>query len=285
MQITGLGGRPFGVRVTGTGDVLVTEQDLNRAVRADSLGAHATNISVGGDPGDVVSNRAGTQAFVSSFFDGTIAFVNLSTNTVEKTLSVSPTNAYRLALSPNESRLYVSSTDGTLYTVSTGTRTAGPSKQIGGSLQGLTLDRGGRTIYVSATAGTITRLDASSLAVTKSVTLACDAQDIALATDDSELYVACENAGKVMILDPSSLATKDSINPSGFAPFGLAVTPDDLQLYVASSRLGRLTIIDRANRTVVKTLILTGAPRRVAFNASGSRAYVANEGNWVDIIE
>ena len=39
------------------------------------------------------------------------------------------------------------------------------------------------------------------------------------------------------------------------------------------------------SRSVLKTLILTGTPRRIAFNARGSVAYVANEGNWVDLIE
>lgn len=284
-QIAALGGRPFGVRVAGTGDVLVTEQDLNQAVHTDSAGSHMNNIPVGRDPGDVVSNRAGTQAFVSSFFDGTIAFVNLTTNTVQKTVSVSPSNAYRLALSPDESILYVSSTDGNLYTVNTNTQTAGPSKTIGGALQGLTLDHAGHTVFVSSTGGNITRLDASSLAVTKSTTISCAAQDIALPTDDAELYVACEGSGRVMILDPSTLATQDSVVMSGTDPFGLAISPDNAQLYVTSSRLGRLTIVDRASRTVVKTLILTGVPRRVAFNARGDRAYVANEDNWVDIIE
>jgi DNA-binding beta-propeller fold protein YncE len=30
---------------------------------------------------------------------------------------------------------------------------------------------------------------------------------------------------------------------------------------------------------------VSGYSRRVAFNARGNRAYVANEGNWVEIIE
>ena len=281
-QITGLGGRPFSVRVASTGDILVTEQDLNRAVHVGA--SQQTNITVGGDPGDVVANRVGTQAFVSSFFDGTVAVVNLTNNTVVKTVAVSPSNAYRLALSADESILYVSSTDGNLYTITTSTQTSGPSKGLGGSLQGLALDHSGH-VYVSSTSGGVTRLDGSSLSVLKSATVPCLAQDIALAIDDAELYIACENTAKVLVLDPTSLATKDSVVLTGMAPFGLAVTPDNAQLYVTSPQLGRLTIVDRASRGVVKTLILTGVPRRVAFNARGTRAYVANEGNWVDIIE
>jgi len=283
-QIGGLGGRPFGINVTSSGDVLVTEQDLNRAVHVPGSGSGMTSIAVGADPGDVASNRAGTLAFVSGFNDGTISFVDLRTKSVSTTLHVA-NNAYRLALSTDETRLYVSSTDGRLYVVNTGTKTVGTSTLIGGSLQGLALNHSGHALYVSSTGGTVVVLDPTSLAVTKSAGISsCGAQDVALSTDDTELYVACEN-GVVVVLDATTLASKGSFNISGAAPFGLAVTPDNAQLYVSSPTTGRLTIIDLASRGVVKTLVLTGVPRRIAFNAHGDKAYIANEGNWIDVIE
>jgi YVTN family beta-propeller protein len=282
-QISGLGGRPFGINVTSSGDILVTEQDLNRAVHIAASGSVGVNVSVGADPGDVVSNRAGTLAFVSGFNDGTISFVDLATNGVTTTLQVA-NNAYRLALSADESRVYVSSTDGRLYVVNTGTRTVSTSVLIGGSLQGLALNHSGHALYVSSTGGTIARLDPASLSVTKSTSLSCGAQDVALSIDDAELYVACEN-GNVTVLDATTLASKATIDIPSAGPFGLAVAPDNAQLYVSSPTSGRLAIVDRAGRSIVKTLIVTGAPRRIAFNAHGDKAYIANEGNWIDVIE
>jgi YVTN family beta-propeller protein len=88
-----------------------------------------------------------------------------------------------------------------------------------------------------------------------------------------------------MILDPTTLATKTTIPLSEAAPFGLGVTPDDAQIYVASAQTRNLTIIDRTSRSVVKTLMLNGVPRRIAFNTTGTKAYIANEGNWVDVIQ
>jgi YVTN family beta-propeller protein len=64
----------------------------------------------------------------------------------------------------------------------------------------------------------------------------------------------------------------------------MALSPDGAHLYAASASPGTLSIIDRATRTVVNTLTLGGRPRRVAFDASGATALVANEGNWVDVI-
>jgi YVTN family beta-propeller protein len=282
-QIIGLAGRPFGIRLTRSGDVLITEQDLNRAVRVDSLGGRAVNVGVGFDPGDVIANSAGTTAFVSGFQDGTLSVVDLATNGVSKTIRVSTSNAYRLALSTDGSKLYVTSGDGYLYTVTTATLSKTDSVPLSAS-QGIAINHAGTELYVSGTSGTVWRLDLPRLTTGQGASLSCAAQDVALPRDDSELYVACEG-GTIAVLDPTTLATKRTITLTGAAPFGLAVTPDDAQIYVASAQTRNLTIIDRASYSVVKTITLTGVPRRIAFNATGTKAYIANEANWVDVIQ
>jgi YVTN family beta-propeller protein len=281
IPIVGLAGRPFGLTVTPTGDLVVTEQDLNQAVHLDSLGRTRASIPVGHDPGDVVVDDAGT-AFVSGFLDGTLSVVDLSSNAVVQTLPVSRSNAYRLALSKDRSLLYVTSTDGHLYTLNMAERAVSGAFPLNAS-QGLTLNRAGE-LYASSTSGTIWRLDVPRMTAGKFISLDCAAADVALARDDSELYVACED-GHVGVLDPTSLATKAIIPLTGAAPFDLAVSPDNAQLYVVSAQTQRLTIIDRATRAVVKTITLNGIPRRVAFDPRGDKAYVSNEGNWIDVIE
>ena len=283
-RILGLGGRPFAAHAVATGDVFVTEQDLNSSVRLDSLGHTSISIPVGLDPGDVIADRAATRVYVSNFNDGSVSIIDFSTNKVTKTVQVAPHNAYRLALANDDSRLFVTSEDGNLYTMNTGPQTVGASKLLGGALQGMTIDHAGHFLYVSATSGTIWRLDASTLAPVKSVTLSCTAQDVALSSDDTELYVACQN-GNIAVLDATTLATKTSIALPSSDPFGLAITPDGAQLYVTSPTAGNLTIIDRPSRGIVQTLAVTGTPRRVAFNAHGNMAYITNEGNWVDVIQ
>lgn len=280
-QIIGLAGRPFGLNVAATGGLLVTEQDLNQLAYLDSLGGSAGNFAVGRDPGDVVATSTGT-AFVSGFNDGSVSVVDLPTNTIRQVVHVSRTNAYRLALSKDESRLYITSADGHLYTMNTASHVVTDSVSLL-VFDGLTIDHAGTTLYATAS-GTVWRIDAPGLTTARQASLGCAARDVALATDDSEVYVACED-GSIAVLDPSSLSTKAVISPPGAAPFGLAVSPDNAQLYVASSLTHTLTIIDRATRTVVKTLVLAGTPRRVVFNKLGTKAYVSNEGNWIDVIE
>jgi YVTN family beta-propeller protein len=201
-----------------------------------------------------------------------------------RVLLVAPTNAYRLALAPDDSRLYVTSTNGRLYAVDPTGRAATSSIPLGPSLQGIAIGRDGSSVTVSSAGGQVWRVDAQALTVLASANLPSVAtQDVALAPDETELYVASEN-GYVDVLDPSTLRSIRRLTLPGLRPFGLAVTPDGAQIYVASSNTGQIAILDRRTGALVQLLPVGGMPRRIGFDASGSTAVIANESNWVDVI-
>ena len=274
-------GRPFGVHVTTKGAILVTEQDVNLMRQLDP-NSGSSSFNVGEDPGDVVATRDGAVAYVSGFQDGSITIARLAGDTISELVRLPTKSAYRLALSPNERRLYVTSTDGRLYVFNTATRTVATSKLFGGSLQGLVIDHAGARLFVSSTAGDVWRLERGTLASLRQTTLACAAQDIAISNDDRELYVACEK-GNVLILDARTLEQLEllSVGPA----FGLAVTPDGEQLYVSSPSDGSVVIVELATRRIVNRVSVQGTPRRIAFSPSGDQAYVTNEWNWLTVIE
>ena len=274
-------GRPFGLHVTSKGAILVTEQDVNIMRQLDP-NAGTSSFEVGEDPGDVVATRDGELAYVSGFQDGSITISRLAGDSISEIVRLPMKSAYRLALSPNERRLYVTSTDGRLYVFNTATRTVATSKALGGSLQGLAIDHAGARLFVTSTAGDVWRLERGTLRSLRQTTLDCAAQDIALSTDDRELYVACEK-GNVVILDARSLDQLDVL-PVGPA-FGLGVTPDGEQLYVSSPSDGSVAIVELATRRIVNRVSVQGTPRRVAFSPSGDQAYVTNEWNWLTVIE
>jgi YVTN family beta-propeller protein len=281
-RVHGYLGRPFGIHVTTNGAILVTEQDVNVLRQLDPRVRGATSFEVGEDPGDVVATRDGAVAYVSGFQDGSITIVQLAGDTISDLLRLPTRSAYRLALSPNERRLYVTSTDGRLYLFNTDTRTVATSKPLGGSLQGITIDHDGTSLFVSSTAGDVWRLERGALRTIRQTHLDCAAQDVALSNDDRELYVACEK-GDVVVLDPRTMEQLDVI-PVGSA-FGLAVTPDGEQLYVSSPSDGDVAIVELATRKVVNRVSVQGMPRRIAFSPSGDQAYVTNEWNWLSVIE
>ena len=282
-KLTGFSGRPFGIHVTRRGDVIVTAQDVGRIVHLDSTLTPTSYLGVGEDPGDVIANRTGKMAYISGFQSGTIAYLDVDADSVTVVLQLPTRNAYRLALSPNESLLYVTNTEGLLFVFDLGEQSLRSSKRLAGSLQGVALDRSGRNLYVSSSTGDLWRLDRGSLRTIKQTRFDCRAQDVVLSKDDRELYLACEQ-GSVLVLDPRSLDVIDSIQiPTGSA-FGLAVTPDNAQLYVTASSSGNVTVIDRATRNVLWSVYVRGVPRRIAFTARGDTAFVTNEWNWVNVL-
>jgi len=274
-------GRPFGIHVTTKGAILVTMQDVN-VMR--QLAPHGGNnaFEVGEGPGDVVATRDGEVAYVSGFQDGSITVVRLAGDSISEMVRLPTRSAYRLALSPNERKLYVTSTDGRLYVFNTATRAVATSKSLGGSLQGLAIDHAGARLFVSSTAGDVWRLERGTLRSLRQTTLDCAAQDVALSHDDRELYVACEK-GNVVVLDARTLEQRDVI-PLGSA-FGLAVTRDGEQLYVSSPSDGEVAIVELATHKIVGHVPVKGTPRRIAFSPSGDQAYVTNEWNWLSVIE
>ncbi|NUO37512.1 MAG: YncE family protein [Gemmatimonadaceae bacterium] len=279
-----LAGRPFGIRVSIGGDVYVTQQDLNSVARYrldDPAPSQA--IVVGGDPGDVVFSRGGATAFVSNFYDGTVNVLDVAAGRSIKLLHVDPGNAYRLALSSDDSLLYVTSTSGRLYAVDVRGSTPTRSIQLGGALQGIALQPDAGSVVVSNTAGLAWRLDARTLDVLASRQVGAGAQDVAASPDGTRLFVAIES-GTIRVLDATTLQTLESVVTTGLSPFGLAVTPDGAQLYVTSPTNGLVGVYDRAAGASIKLYPVGGVPRRIAFDASGATALISNEGNWVDVI-
>lgn len=281
----GLTGRPFGIRVSASGMVFVTQQDAN-AVARFALGSFAPSapVPVGGDPGDLVFTRDGSTAMVSNFFDGTVQVLDAVTGATRRTIHLNPTNAYRLALSPNDARLYVTSTNGFLYAVDPSGDSATTSVYLGGPLQGIALDRRGNWLIVSSANGGLWRVNACTLAIAASATLpSSGAQDVAISADESSVYVANER-GYVAVLDFAALAPIRTLSMGTLQPFGLVVTPDGSQLYVTSPVTGQVAIVNPVTGAIIQTLAVGGTPRRIAFDAAGTTAVVSNEWNWVDVI-
>jgi YVTN family beta-propeller protein len=281
--VAGLRGRPFGVAVSPSGTVYVTQQDANSVacLTLTTEGSTGASIPVSQDPGDVIFNRAGTVAYVSTFYGNIVHFIDVASGRQTAAIPFGQ-NAYRLALSADESRLFVTSVTGTLSSVSTIRPTAPvTSVYLGGSLQGIALSKSGTTLFVTASDGRIVRLDPATLQVLGSARVGGSLQDVAVSTDGSELYVADE-MGAVVVVDAVTLATKTAIEaPRG--AFGLELTPDGRRIYVASTN-GELVVFDRTSRNVLARVNLGGTPRRIAFDATGTTAVIANEGDWVNIV-
>lgn len=282
-RIEGVTGRPFGVAITSAGTAVVTRQDVD-SLTAYSLATLTRTGStlVGRDPGDAAIFASNAGAFVTNVLGFSVSRVEIAANTTHGALPVTG-NPFRVKVDDAAQNGFVTTSAGTVIQFNTLALTLTHTVTVGGAVNGLDIGtRAENALFVSNTGGGVFSINRSSFTVTRSTNVGGVPQEVVRNRSNSDLYVVNE-AGWVDVLDANTFASLGRVSlPAG--GFGGALSPDFKKLYVTSSSAGQLYIIDVATRTIQSTLTLGGTPRRVAFNANGDVALVANEGNWVDVI-
>jgi YVTN family beta-propeller protein len=273
-------GQPFGVGVSINDVLLVGEPFNNRVGRFDlpSLTLGTTTV-VGADPDDIAFSPDGKTAYVTNVVSATLSVIDVATNTQTRAIAM-PGPAYRVAMSGDGAKLYVTTADGYLATVNVQTSVV-TSLAIGGALNGIALHPTQALLYVSSTSGAVTEVSRTTGLVTRTFAVPGTAQELAISADGSQLFVANES-GALEVRSTSSLALQSTV-PAASNAFGLAVSPDNTQIYVSQPAAGTVLVLDRASLTVVKTFT-GGSPRRIAFDRNGATAIIANEAGYVTFI-
>lgn len=272
----GLPGGPFGVAVSASGNVLVT-QPLGNTVTAyrlpDTLPTTA-NYWAGDDPAAVDMDPAGTRAYIVNHFGVSLRVVKL--NPLGTIDSLPLTNAgYDVAVGPSGQRVYVTTADGRVYVVATATFTIMDSMQAGVEATGLAFSPDGSRLYISSRdAGSVTVFNTETDAPIDTIVTMGMPQRIAVSQDGTTLFVADEMHGIDVVSLPTG--TVEPSIPLDTATYGLGLTPDGKQLYATNPRLGYVSIIDVATRQLIQTLSVGGEPRNVAFDHNGATAIVTD---------
>lgn len=274
-------GRPYGVAVV-RGRASVTRLDADSVTRID-IASPITRIgafAAGGIPTGVAASPDGSLVIVASQ-TGSVTLHDAASGT--RLLSASMLGSpFRAVVSHDGGRAYVTSSIGYVLPIDLQKRSAAQAVATElTALNGIALTGSGTTLYVSSMNGDVLALDARTLTTLRRYTLAGLLQDLALSPDESELYVADE-AGHVAGLTLSTGASRRADVPGAF---GLAVTLDGTQLWVTQPSTGTITVLDRATFNVIRILDADGAlgaPRRIAFDASGA-AVVTDEAGFVHV--
>ncbi len=251
-------------------------------------------------PQAIAVSPNGATAYVSQGPLGIISVLNLSTDKVTRTITVSddpsvltPTS---LALGPDGKTLYVAlGGDGivgnaevavidTATGTTTGTITGLPEETYFG---GLAVSPDGKTLYVTTTAG----VDVFSTAVgttTATATVAIESvtnPSAVLSPDGTSLYVGGGSSVSV-VSTASDAVTTIPISPGvagnqNWQATELAITPSGGAVYVAAQNgagaVGAVAVIDTATGKVSADVPSIGyAPVALAVSPNGAELYVAN---------
>ncbi len=213
----GIGVRADSQRVyvaNSNSEVAVIDPDTNTVVKT---------IFVGGSLETLVTNSAGTRAYVTKTFDGvrSIAVLDTVTDTFTADVFVAMDFGlgYALAVSRDDTRVYTASLDGVDVEV----------------------------------------IDATTNLLVDTIPLSLDLGSplpaaIAVSADGTRLYVAENSTNRLAILDAVGMTEVTTLEV-GNGPRGVDLTPDGSRAYVINSGNARLSILNTASETIVGTVL------------------------------
>jgi len=282
-----VGSRPFGVAISATGVALVSRQDLpylQRSVLPDS--SFPDSILVGTDPNDIAFTGTGDTAYVTNQAGGTVGIIDVASKQMVDTIPINGTTygaPYRVRIGTDDGHIYVSTGGGWVLEISTATDSITQKWPLSGyPVNGLAFRPDGTILYATSTGGGLFEITPSTGLVRGEAT-GETLQDIAVSLASDELWIAVAG-GDVLVLNAATGALVTTVTGATDA-FGLTRSPDGTKFYASVPTAGNLIVIDHASRSVSGTLGVGGTPRRIAFNRFGTEALVANEGNYISVVQ
>jgi YVTN family beta-propeller protein len=141
----------------------------------------------------------------------------------------------------------------------------------------LVADSAGKTLYIAeATARQVAVFDIASGKVTKTIPLRSEVSGLALAADDSKLYVtgAAPN-GRVFVVNTKNYRVTAKISV-GHTPAAPVPSPDGKTLYICNRFNNNVSVIDLASRKETAKIPVPREPVAAAITADGKVLFVAN---------
>ncbi len=286
-QVIGTAGRPFGLGMSSRGEALALQLDRMTAGRFDlQTDSIANVVTLGVNPIDVSFTRGGARAYVT-LLDGAKLFeVDMSNGRVIDSTTFGARH-HRILMHPDDTRFWVTSIGGKIWSVSRISGQPIDSATVGTDIiRGISRNPTTGRLVLAHGYDAVSTYTGAGLDSLRSTTLGGMTQEVVHSKDGARVFVALEDANKVMVLNSTTLVVEDSVvfTATPISPFGMQLSRDGQTLLVSSAANGRIAVIDVPTLTVRRTLVPGGVPRRIVFSPNGALAFVANEGGWIDVI-
>jgi YVTN family beta-propeller protein len=279
-------------------------------------------LMLAGSPGFVAV--FGNIAYVSQSSHGTVARLDLTTNTFTASIAVGSVPC-GVVFNPSGTTAYVAnqfSDNISIIDVATNTQTG--TIPLNGDPLPVAISRFGAWLYVTTNVNRLYKINLTTNAVVDSLNLPATSHHLLVHPNDTLLYVATRDAGSVFEVNALTFTLVRTFTLGGRTQ-GMEISPDRSELYVTNelsnvlhvvtlasgssvdvalngggenaawnadkTRLyiglvfnGQVQILDRATHTIVRTVTTGGVPREMASDPARGHVIVTNESGWVDIM-
>ncbi len=206
---------------------------------------------VGFFPNDVAITRDGRIAVVTGGGDGSVSFVDLSTNTFINSVTIPGANTVNVVISPDDRFAYVTdSANDQILTIDLVTFSqVAPTFVAGAPVGPLALSADGTALYMaSTTSDQVLAFDTTSGNLVATITGISTPNALALLPNNQTLYVTSFIDGAAYMIDVASATLNPTPIPVGSTPIDIAITSNGQFGYVLLSP-GQIAKIDIATST------------------------------------
>jgi len=252
---------------TGQYDVLVVDP-LSGGQRPIHVGPYPQDVAISPDGGKVYATVTGGDSGRGG--SDVVAVIDTRTGTVTRRIHVG-TAPRQAVFSRDGARAYVTYDGGVAIIDARQDRVIRSIHDPGGT-QGVAVDPGGRTLYVTnPIAGEVTVIDTASGKVKAKIHAGDQPWAVDVTPDGSKAYVAEMNDNVVAEIDTATRKVVRTIGV-GTLPEAVAITPDGSEAWVGNGHSGSVSVISTVTGAVIATIVggtgaepLDAAPVGIAF--------------------
>jgi YVTN family beta-propeller protein len=215
-----------------------------------------------------------------------VSVLNTATDSIITTIPVvSPTG---IAVSPNDSLVYVAQSGGTVSVINTNTYSITSTITVGSEPYGIVVTPDGNKVYVA------NYFDSSVFVINTITNTVSDTikfseftypKGLAVSPDGSRVYVTNYDMPGTLSVINTAVDTVIATLNIGFFPCGVAVSPDGSKVYVANGSSNNIGVVNAATNTGLTAISVGQHPLGISLTPDGSKLYVANAGvNTVSVI-
>jgi YVTN family beta-propeller protein len=294
-------GRSSTIAISPDGGLLAAVNNDSRSVTLVELPGYEIRgeIIVGRDPRTVAFSSDGSRAFVTSRRDDSLAVIDVSAASLERTIELCDEPAAVLAL--EDGHVFVSCYGaGQIAVIDPATASVTHRIEVDDAPAGMAYDHFRDLLYVAHFAdGRVSVIDPESLAVEKSISTGADsnlANAIALSPDGTRAWVPHERANvgnEALLFDTTVFPVVTAIDLDAQAqvfdarihldisdepvnmPFDAVITADEM-IWVLNSGSNDISVIGLADNGGIAHIEVGDNPRGLALSADEATIYVNN---------
>jgi bacillolysin len=225
--------------------------------------------------------------------DGTqrVSIVDLTTNTTLTTLlagqGCSCVGSDGIVVTPDRGTVYVANqSEGAVSIIRTATSSVIGTIPVTGTADAIALSPAGDRLYVvhGYPAMTVSVVDTATDAVVGTIPLGVvQAMGASVSPDGSRLYVTTYGSNSVKVINTATNSIVTTV-PVGNLPMGSAVSRNGAFIYALNLNANTLSVVNAATNNVAATVATGTYPYAVKFTVDGARAFVANGGASMSVI-